>query len=70
MIYRPPIVIKNHADSVTIYYREPPLVKDEERMNKIIQLCNELGAKVQIAENPIEPEIRLIITLPYIRKEN
>lgn len=70
MIHKPPIVIKKHGESVSVYYREPPLVKDEERMNKIIRLCNELGIKVQIAESPIELETRLIITLSYIRKEN
>ena len=64
MIFRPPIKHKNVIKTKSIKVSKS-ILKDSEKINKIIELCKEIGLNYQIIEDAKEPITRVLITIPY-----
>ena len=64
MIFRPTIYHRAVIDSDTLCFTKL-IIKDTEKINKIIDFCKEIGLDCRTIEDTKDPITRIVITIPY-----
>lgn len=65
---RVPIVPHTLEKCIDNYTSDTIIIKDKEKINKIIELANELDLPINVTESGSDFSVYIIIQIPYIRK--